>query len=254
MIKNLMEESFKEIERIGGKKVQQESTEDRDQRILNNYQKYNDKIRQGNLLTDPSLNDFQNNFVAAYSAVTKNSWNKDSRARGAIVQLAEWFSGQISTPNLSADKGIYLYGDFGTGKTSVMKAFNLMSCTKKFKMKSSKDIAKAYAGDASLEEKGGYAAISRYNDITFRNKEVVGWLFDDLGAESNMKHYGQEENVMADIIISLYDKGHKGRVHVTSNLRPEELPAKYGSRAASRMMEMFNFIHIVESRDWRSEQ
>ena len=129
-----------------------------------------------------------------------------------------------------------------------------MSSTKKFKIKSAKDIAKAYAGDASLEEKGGYAAISRYNDITARNGHAVGWLFDDLGAESVVKHYGQEENVMADIIISLYDKGHKGKIHVTSNLHPDELTAKYGNRAASRMMEMFNFIHIVESRDWRSDQ
>jgi DNA replication protein DnaC len=253
-MRNIMEDSFKEIENIGGKKVLKESKEQRDLRIAGNYKNYNDKIREVNTLREPSLDEFQSNFVKAYSIVTKNSWNKDSQARGAILQLAEWFSGQIGTESLKSDKGIFLYGDFGTGKTSIMKAFNLLSATKTFKIKSAKDIAKAYAGDASLEEKGGYAAISRYNDVTRRNGQIEGWLFDDLGAESKVKHYGQEENVMADIITSLYDKGHKGKVHVTSNLHPEELTAKYGHRAASRMMEMFNFIHIVEGRDWRSDQ
>jgi DNA replication protein DnaC len=253
-MRNIMKDSFKEIENIGGKKIQKESKEDRELRIADNYKNYNSKIREQETLKELSLDEFQRNFVEAYSAVTKNSWNKESRARGAILQLSEWFSGQITKQNLSQDKGVFLYGDFGTGKSSIMKAFNLLSTTKKFKIKSAKDIAKAYAGDASLEEKGGYAAISRYNDITTKNGTAVGWLFDDLGAESVVKHYGQEENVMADIIISLYDKGHKGKIHVTSNLHPEELTAKYGNRAASRMMEMFNFIHIVEVRDWRSDQ
>jgi DNA replication protein DnaC len=121
-------------------------------------------------------------------------------------------------------------------------------------MKSSKDIAKAYAGDNSLGEVGGYAAIKRFTDLTVRNGNSEGWMFDDLGAEKNMKHFGQEENVMADIMTSLYDKGHKGKVHVTSNLDPNQLSERYGERAASRMMEMFNFIHVVEKRDWRTSQ
>ena len=121
-------------------------------------------------------------------------------------------------------------------------------------MKSCKDIAKGYAGDSSMGELGGYAAIKRYTDLTVRNGQQEGWMFDDLGAESNMKHYGHEENVMADIITSLYDKGHKGRVHITSNLAPNQLIERYGERTASRMMEMFNFIHVVEKRDWRTAQ
>ena len=133
-----MKDSFKEIENIGGKKIQKESKEDRELRIAENYKKYNHKIREEDTLKELSLDQFQHNFVEAYSAVTKNSWNKDSRARGAILQLAEWFSGHITKQNLSEDKGIFLYGDFGTGKSSIMKAFNLMSTTKKFKIKSLK--------------------------------------------------------------------------------------------------------------------
>ncbi len=248
-----MKDLSEELKRMGMQVSSNESKEARDQRISKNIQIYRDKLK----IKKPSeltLQMYRRRFSEAYFQVTGNAWNKQSEARGAIVQLAQWFSGEISMPNIKADKGIYLYGGFGTGKTSIMKAFNLMTNTRKFKMKSSKDIAKAYAGDNSLGEVGGYAAIKRYTDLTVRNGNPEGWMFDDLGAEKNMKHFGQEENVMADIMTSLYDKGHKGKVHVTSNLDPNQLSERYGERAASRMMEMFNFVHVVEKRDWRTSQ
>ncbi len=248
-----MKDLNEELSKMGMKLSSQESNEDREARIKKNYDEYMRKlnVRKPSELT---LEMYRQGFNRAYFQATGNAWNKDSNARAAIVQLAQWFSGEISMPHLKPDKGVFLYGTFGTGKTSIMKAFNLMTNTKKFKMKSSKDIAKAYAGDESMGETGGYAAIRRYTDLRTRNGVLEGWMFDDLGAEQNMKHYGHEENVMADIIISLYDKGYKGNVHATSNLDPSELEQKYGKRAASRMQEMFNFINIGEARDWRSAQ
>lgn len=68
--------------------------------------------------------------------------------------------------------------------------------------------------------------------------------FDDFGAEQQIKHFGNDCNVMAEIIISRYEQfiENKTVTHLTTNLSANEIEKLYGNRVRSRMRQMFNVI------------
>jgi DNA replication protein DnaC len=69
-------------------------------------------------------------------------------------------------------------------------------------------------------------------------------LFDDLGLEQTPKYYGNECNVIAEILLNRYDLFVSKRMmtHITTNLSASELESIYGNRIRSRMREMFNLV------------
>ncbi|MEX1192381.1 MAG: ATPase, partial [Brumimicrobium sp.] len=68
--------------------------------------------------------------------------------------------------------------------------------------------------------------------------------FDDLGAETNKKHYGSDFNTMAEILLKRYklQVNHGIITHATTNLNADELCDLYGNRVRSRLRKMFNLI------------
>jgi hypothetical protein len=150
--------------------------------------------------------------------------------------------------NLDLKKGILLNGPIGCGKTSLMTLVNyFFPKGKQYQIKSAREISFEY-------EKEGYSTIARYSKFTI-NKHITSILcFDDLGIEHPQKYFGNECNVMAEILLSRYDlfvsKGIP--THLTTNLSASELESKYGNRLRSRMREMFNLVAFDKnSRDKR---
>jgi hypothetical protein len=80
--------------------------------------------------------------------------------------------------------------------------------------------------------------------LSFKNFEPVVYCFDDLGVENNLKFYGNECNIMAEIILSRHDQfiSRKLITHVTTNLSATEVEKYYGNRVRSRMRELFNLV------------
>lgn len=151
--------------------------------------------------------------------------------------------------NLDLKKGILLNGPIGCGKTSLMTLVNyFFPMGKQYQIKSAREISFEY-------EKEGYSTIIRYSKSTI-NKHIPNiFCFDDLGIEQPQKYFGNECNVMAEILLSRYDlfvsKGIP--THLTTNLSASELESKYGNRLRSRMREMFNLVAFDKnSRDKRS--
>lgn len=150
---------------------------------------------------------------------------------------------------ISLKKGILLSGPVGCGKTSLMTLIRLFQPRdNRFIMKSCRDV-----GFEFIQE--GYSVILKYSRNSF-NKDIP-WMycFDDLGTESNLKYFGNDCNVMAEIILSRYDKfiSHKMITHITTNLNSSEIESLYGIRIRSRMREMFNLINFdKEAKDKRS--
>lgn len=68
--------------------------------------------------------------------------------------------------------------------------------------------------------------------------------FDDLRTENNLKYFGNECNVMAEILLSRYDifTTKKIQTHITTNLSASEIEKQYGNRVRSRLREMINLI------------
>ncbi|MEP0367344.1 MAG: hypothetical protein ABJN36_17610 [Cyclobacteriaceae bacterium] len=106
--------------------------------------------------------------------------------------------------------------------------------------------------------KEGFSVIQKYSDHSFitGNQEWQPkiYCFDDLGAETIMKHYGTDCNVMAEILLSRYDLfvSHAMLTHITTNLSASEITELYGNRVRSRLRETINlFSFRQESHDKR---
>lgn len=148
------------------------------------------------------------------------------------------FEKEAKKLNLDLNKGIFLTGPVGCGKTAL---FTLMKQAARagryFFMKPCRDISFEFFNE-------GYDIVHRYGKMSYENGNPKAYCFDDLGAESSLRHFGDECCVMAEILLSRYDLFiHTGMItHVTTNFTSFELEKLYGNRVRSRMREMFNLI------------
>jgi DNA replication protein DnaC len=139
---------------------------------------------------------------------------------------------------INLDKGILLSGPVGCGKTSLMSLINLFS--KKgfeYKIKPAREIAFEFASQ-------GYDSLNSYTQKFYSQKKLNTFCFDYLGTEQQIKHFGNDCNVMAEILISRYEQfvSNGSVTHITTNLSASEIGNLYGNRLRSRMRSMFNLI------------
>lgn len=140
--------------------------------------------------------------------------------------------------NLDLSKGILLSGPVGCGKTTLMTLMrHVAQPNYKFIMRTCRDISFEFI-------KEGYQTIQKYSHGNNSYNEYKNYCFDDLGVETNLKYYGNECNVMAEIILSRYDIFISKQVitHITSNFSATEIETAYGNRVRSRLREMLNLI------------
>lgn len=163
-------------------------------------------------------------------------------------------------------KGLLLLGPKGTGKTHLMKFFQ-QNQVASYIMINTRVIENAWINERPDDETKviDYYTKNRtlaFNENRFGHK-VAGFCFDDLGSETTpSKRFGEEKNVLAEIILNRYDavtmyqpkededeKPNPFRplfcqTHIVTNILPEELEQRYGSRVRDRLTEMFNLITI----------
>ncbi len=140
--------------------------------------------------------------------------------------------------NLDLNKGIILSGPVGCGKTSLLSIMKYLTpVPHKFSVKACRDISFEFIKD-------GYEVIHRYANGKLYISEPKIYCFDDLGVENNLKYYGNECNVMAEVLLSRYDIFIAKRIptHITTNLSASEIEQHYGIRVRSRLREMMNLI------------
>jgi len=154
--------------------------------------------------------------------------------------------------DLDLKKGILLSGPVGCGKTSLMYLMRfLLAKDEQYTVVSARDIGMEFIRD-------GYPVIEKYSSKSFLvGQDAIrpkGYCFDDLGLESNFRHFGNETNVLAEIMLSRYPLfiHQRMKTHATTNLPAEQLEKQYGNRVRSRMREMFNLIafdsNVVDKR------
>jgi energy-coupling factor transporter ATP-binding protein EcfA2 len=139
---------------------------------------------------------------------------------------------------INLSKGILLTGPIGCGKTSLMNLMKYLTATEhKFFVKPCRDISFEFIQD-------GYQIIHKYSIGKLYQSEPRTYCFDDLGTENNLKYFGNECNVMAEILLSRYDLfiSKKLQTHITTNLSATEIEKHYGNRVRSRLREMVNLI------------
>ncbi len=144
---------------------------------------------------------------------------------------------------MNLNKGILLSGPVGCGKTSLINLMKYLASTEhKFSVKPCRDISFEFIQD-------GYEVIHKYSKGKLYQSETRTYCFDDLGTENNLKYYGNECNVMAEILLSRYDLfiSKKLQTHITTNLSATEIEKHYGNRVRSRLREMVNLIAYDKS-------
>lgn len=145
--------------------------------------------------------------------------------------------------NISLRKGILLVGPVGCGKTTLMTLLRLFQPgDNRYIMKSCRDISFEF-----IQE--GYSVILKYSRYSYNQDIPKMYCYDDLGTENSLKFYGNECNVMAEIILSRYEQFvfKKMITHLTTNLNSSEIESIYGVRVRSKMREMFNLISFDKS-------
>jgi energy-coupling factor transporter ATP-binding protein EcfA2 len=140
--------------------------------------------------------------------------------------------------NIDLNKGILLTGPIGCGKTTLMNLMkHLAQPNNKFSVKPCRDISFEFIQD-------GYIIIHKYSIGKPYQFEPRNYCFDDLGTENNLKYFGNECNVIAEILLNRYDLfiSKKLQTHITTNLSATEIEKNYGNRVRSRLREMVNLI------------
>lgn len=158
-----------------------------------------------------------------------------------ITKLMAYFLKDETKTNefgIDLTKGILLSGPVGCGKTTLMTLMKYVAKqNNRFYLKTCRDISFEFI-------KEGYEIIHRYSRGSYSQTEYKNYCFDDLGVEQNLKYYGNECNVMAEIILSRYDLfiARKVQTHLTTNLSASEIETAYGNRIRSRLRGMLNLI------------
>lgn len=139
---------------------------------------------------------------------------------------------------IDLNKGILLAGPVGCGKTTLMNVMKYLTPAEhKFMLKPCRDISFEF-----IQE--GYEVLHRYTKGKQQHLDPKIYCFDDLGVENNLKYFGNECNVMGEILLSRYDLfvSRQIQTHITTNLSATEIETHYGMRVRSRLRELCNLI------------
>ena len=194
-------------------------------------------------------------YMAFIETKGKELFNPDFKVHAEdyeiIFQLLIYFlkdTKNCEKYGISLRKGILLSGPVGCGKTSLMNLVKLaLSPEQRYIVKSCREISFEFIQD-------GYSTIRKYSNLSFSKDLPKAYCFDDLGTENNLKYYGNDCNVMAEIMLSRYDLFISRRMitHITTNLNGDEIEDLYGTRVRSRLREQFNLIaYPFDAKDKR---
>lgn len=152
--------------------------------------------------------------------------------------------------NLS--KGLCLMGNVGVGKTFLM-GFFAHNQRQSYVIANCRKIEGRWVEEMSMREKPQRGVIEHYsaaiptavNANAYRHTSL-GVCFDDLGTETSpSKAYGEEKNVLAEILMNRYESGlPMNWTHITTNLSAHDIGIKYSTRVKDRFREMFNLIQF----------
>lgn len=165
--------------------------------------------------------------------ITKPHVNENTKL--ILQELTKWFF-CIPGGSIPLDKGVYLFGNYGCGKTMIMKTFRLVLNKinefhpvphRAFKIVYCKNIIEQYRENP------------KFNMSEFQ-KGV--WCMDDIGyGAQEVKKWGNSINPVEEILHA----NHKRLLDVgavtiaTSNLSLEDCQHLFDARVADRMYEMF---------------
>lgn len=156
-----------------------------------------------------------------------------------------WKCDKMNTLGLDYNKGFFLYGPLGLGKSMTLLAMRqyMNSVAARHEhmrgdyrlkawWKTASELANIYAAE-------GQPALIQYTD------PEINLVIDEFGREPNpASNYGTKMNVLQFVLQLRYDHRRTSVTHITTNMSLEDIEPKYGDYVADRCKEMFNFIEF----------
>lgn len=195
-----------------------------------------------------SVNEICNLFADYCNKNTKHPFVINTQNQEVIKKLVLYFT-EHEESTLNKNKGIYLCGSVGTGKTTLMRLFANWKLTKqKYVFSSCRDIQQEFAIS-------GFQKLLKYTKKSYKFKNNThspdaGYIihcFDDFGSEGRSKFYGNDVSVMEEIIQDRYNEFEINGMltHATSNIISGDIMQEiYGIRVRDRIRGMFNIIEL----------
>jgi len=207
----------------------------------NGLMEYLEKIKVKKRVHNPSWTDKN---IAALDAVIKAlcpGFTNTPEVEELYLKGLKYFHSD-ETCGWDLNKGIYLYGVFGVGKTLFFNVFNsyLLIMRGGFRKVTSDEIMSRFAthGFQVIEE---LCAVK----LSMAGSAPINLFIDDVGQGANsVKYYGSSTNVIVEILQRRYRCLTDGGLltHLSTNLEPTEIKDIYGEYISSRAKEMFNPI------------
>eukprot|EP01093_Parvamoeba_rugata_P012250 TRINITY_DN3531_c0_g1_i1.p1 TRINITY_DN3531_c0_g1~~TRINITY_DN3531_c0_g1_i1.p1 ORF type:complete len:221 (+),score=35.86 TRINITY_DN3531_c0_g1_i1:44-664(+) len=183
-------------------------------------------------------------------AERRKKFEVDSENKRFLELFCQYFTRDESLENqdgANLDKGLFIYGNPGSGKTTSLKILQRIAI--KYK------LSQIWLPMIETSE-----VVQKYN--INRNKEYIieyyskgNFIFDDLGAEThanNIYVFGKEDIFIRIIEARYNDFIERGiKTHISSNLTIDEINKRYGPRVADRFYEMFNLLPLYKNGDSR---
>lgn len=170
--------------------------------------------------------------------------------RGIVFAVLAWFlQDERVADQMQIDlaKGILLSGPIGCGKTTLFQLMQTFPTNRKnFRIVSTRQVVSDFM-------QSGFEVLENYTrgHLSHDLRSPRLYCFDDLGTETTSKYFGNDCNVMAEILLTRYDLFRESGIitHITTNLSATEIESQYGNRLRSRMREMFNLFGYEESSE-----
>lgn len=157
-----------------------------------------------------------------------------------------WRLDRYNTAKLDYNKGLWLYGSVGRGKTMALAALRRyiigINARHPARRKADNRLGTYWTTASELANK--YAADGQVSLEPYYQPTCCLFI-DELGREPNpANNFGTKMNVLQFLLQMRYDNRHTCVTHVTTNLGINEVATHYGDYVADRCLEMFNFIEF----------
>lgn len=163
--------------------------------------------------------------------------------RSVVTNIFDWCLRDLNG-ELDPRKGLWLYGNIGTGKSTLMKA--VLSFIAKYWLRDSGESIRP-----TWENVPTFCGRYAENGFTVFNNIPTG--LDELGTEiAPTNHIGNKLNVIAYIIGEMAEKQIYIPKIVTTNLSFSEVEKRYGARAVDRIGILFNPVEM-QGDSWRHD-
>ena len=135
-------------------------------------------------------------------------------------------------------KGIILYGNVGTGKTTIFRALELF-------YKRSGNMRRSFGIFNATKVSGTYSVRGEMVFDLIGSESGLDIYIDDLGLEPiESNYYGQRVNLFQRVLLERYLIRNRYLTHISTNMSPAELEKRYGSQVLDRLNETNIWINI----------